>query len=199
MPLRVLYFDLRLCWKLCASPFLVTYLKLFKSKLFLPEWSAVFTYHISPEAPISWLRELEVDRNSSFHFVECAIRGIPCPPMVLLLLVFKFEPWPLYLWPQCSEIWLQQRWGMRPSYGLDRFRLQAVMCTLQRWDGFVIRKVYIRELNEMCKGEDIFWYPSVSFSAILSYQTPLSSPPPSLSFVICWLKILELLRDLGRG
>lgn len=48
----------------------------------------------------------------------------------------------------------------------------------------------------MCKDSDILWYLAVSFSAILSYQTPVSSPP-SIS-VLCKL-LAEDPRALARS
>lgn len=161
------------------------------------EISAVCTYHVSPETPISWLRELEVDRNSSFHSVECAIRGTPCPPVVLLLLAFKFEPWPLYIWPQCSEIWLQQRWGMRPRHGLGRFHLMTgcyVCFTEVRW--FYDKKGLCLRIKWNVQGRR---YTLVSFCKVQCHSQLPNPPlqPPSIS-VFCEL-LAEDPRALERS
>lgn len=114
---------------LCWLPFGYVSKVVQRQKLFLPELSVICTHRVAPETPVSWFGALEVDRNSSFHFAKSATRGIPCTPVVLLLLTFKSGPWPLCVWPQCSEIWLQQSWGMRPRCGLGRFHLMTGCCT----------------------------------------------------------------------
>lgn len=194
MPLRVLYFDLRLCQKLCASSFLVMYLKLFKRKVISSR--AECTYHISPETPISWPRELESHPS--------------------ILLNVPSEASPALLWFSCC--WLSNltlghfisghsavksgySWGMRPRYGLGRFHLMTgcyVCFTEVRW--FYDKKGLYLRIKWNVHGQR---YTLVFFCKLQCHSQSsnphLSSPSPSLSFVNCWLKILELLRDLGRG
>lgn len=51
----------------------------------------------------------------------------PCPPAALLLLAFKAGPWPLHVWPQRSEIWLQWSWGTEAKVWIREVQLDVLL------------------------------------------------------------------------
>lgn len=125
---------------LCQLPFGCISEVVQRQRLFLPGLRVICTHHVAPETPVLWFGASEREWEWGWKLIlpfcwACATRGMPCTPVILFLLAFQSRPG-----PQCSEISLQWRWRMRPSCRLERFpRWQAVVCSLQGWDSFMIR------------------------------------------------------------